>query len=111
MSTRAQVRMVNSNIYLYQHSDGYDLPKEVQNAIKRHQRWDDEEYLARIIFDEMKGDDIDGELGFGIGNSEHGDIEYLVSVDVDKQTIRVKGEGFNNKVKYSFEEFEELDID
>jgi len=87
MGTRAQVFMKDTGVYLYQHWDGDDLFQKVKNAIAKKWRWDDEEYLTRIIFCEMVKDNIDGETGYGIGNSQHGDIEYLVTVDCKNQTV------------------------
>ena len=91
MSTRSQVKIIskewNHKIYLYQHSDGYDLIKTVKKAISLGIRWDTPEYLTRIIFSHMIADDIYGETGYGIGNSEHGDIDYLIIVDIDKRLV------------------------
>lgn len=97
MSTRAQVKIVQhrgGEVYLYQHSDGYDLPNTVRKALQRGvSRWDDPEYLARIIFNEMTEDDAKGTLGYGIGTEQHGDIEWLVIVDVPNQTVEVLHDG------------------
>ena len=87
MGTRAQVFIKDEGVYLYQHWDGDGLFQTVQNAIAKNERWDDTEYLARIIFCEMVKDDIDGSTGYGIGNSQHIDIEYLVTVDCEKRTV------------------------
>ena len=87
MGTRAQVFIKDTGIYLYQHWDGDGLFQIVKDAIAKGWRWNDEEYLTRIIFCEMVKDDIGGETGFGIGNSQHGDIEYLITVDCEKQTV------------------------
>ena len=91
MATRSQVKLISSEftipIYLYQHYDGYDLYKIVCNAISRKARWDDPEYLTRIIFSEMIKDHIDDTTGYGIGTSQHDDIDYLVTVNVDEQRI------------------------
>jgi len=101
MSTRSQVKLVSSEfstpIYLYQHYDGYLLYKIVCNAIAKKARWNDPEYLARIIFSEMIKDDIDGTTGYGIGTSQHSDIEYLIIVDIDDQTI-TEYEGYGNSM-------------
>lgn len=103
MSTRSQVvlksRAFSTPIYLYQHHDGYALYKIVCNAINRKERWNDPEYLARIIFSEMIKagsytdyndkfiNALDESTGFGIGTSQHGDIEYLIEVNIDNQMI------------------------
>ena len=108
MSTRSQVFMINSGVYLYQHSDGYNLPEEVQKAIRLKLRWNDEEYLTRIIFQTMLEGHRDREHGFGIGTIQHSDIEWLVEVDVDAQTIVVKngyGQKFDEVWNGTFEQF------
>ncbi len=91
MSTRAQVKVISKahkhKVFLYQHSDGYDLINTVKKAISLNIRWNDPEYLTRIIFSHMIADDVCGEYGYGIGLYEHGDIEYLVTVDIDNQMI------------------------
>jgi hypothetical protein len=94
MSTRGQVFIKDTGVYLYQHSDGYDLGDEVRSAIASERgqaRRDDEEYLTRIIFEDMIGKRAGSETGYGIGTSIHGDIEYLVTVDVAAQTVTVEG--------------------
>ena len=98
MGTRSQVHFVNSGVYLYQHWDGNLLASRVQRGLSLNERWDDEEYLTRIIFDSMKSE-IEAYLkkeygekpytGFGIGTTRHWDIEYLVEIDVEKQTVKV----------------------
>ena len=98
MGTRSQVHFINSGVYLYQHWDGNLLASRVQRGLSLNERWDDEEYLTRIIFDSMKSE-IEAYLkkeygekpytGFGIGTTRHGDIEYLVEIDVEKQTVKV----------------------
>ena len=98
MGTRSQVHFVNSGVYLYQHWDGDLLSSRVQRGLSLNERWDDEEYLTRIIFDSMKSE-IEAYLkkeygekpytGFGIGTDRHWDIEYLVEIDVEKQTVEV----------------------
>ena len=111
MSTRSQVKVISTEftipIYLYQHYDGYGLFEIVSNAIKRGKsRWNDPEYLTRIIFSEMlmsgSYDDhnaLNDTIGYGIGTSEHGDIDYLVTVNIDDQTIQV-----NNDPSVTFKE-------
>ena len=90
MGTRAQVFMKDEGVYLYQHWSGNDLMDTVIRAVNSdvgRGRQDDPEYLARIIFCEMVKDDIAGETGYGIGNTQYADIEYLVTVDCKAKTI------------------------
>lgn len=143
MSTRAQVCMVEGDekLYLYMHYDGYELPNVVRRALARGtDRWDDFEYLGRIIFCEMitfqawwenvrpraadsrdkRTDEqraIDYRLGvvravtqettgYGIGTDTHGDIEYLVTVDVGNRTVTV--EKVWNEKKYEYASFKQF---
>lgn len=115
MGTRAQVHIVDTGIYLYQHYDGYALPTIVRNALIRGlSRLNDDEYLTRIIFSEMIKSDIDGTTGYGIGNVQHGDIEYLITVDVGKQRITVHHMTWNGLTiqvwAYTFKQFMESTI-
>ena len=126
MGTRSQVHMVNSGVYLYQYWDGYDLPQEIQTALKNKARWDNEEYLTRIIFDTMVDagkyegwDETETEkqrhqsTGYGIGTCQHGDIEWLVEVNVESQKITVR-QGYKSLEAVwsgSFEEFIQTNVD
>ena len=64
-------------------------------------RWDYPEYLARIIFDCMKGNDTDSETDYGIW--------ILITVDCKSQIIIVEEYG---KIAYegTFREFVETDF-
>lgn len=95
MGDRGQVYIEDEKVYLYTHWEAKKLPKIVGNALARKQRWDDPEYLARIIFNEMTKNDIKGELGFGIGTIKHEDIWRLITVNCENQIVRVDD---NNKL-------------
>ena len=95
MGDRAQVvvrrygsKSDTDGVFLYTHSGGYCLAEAVQAALARKVRWDDPEYLTRIIFCQMvKGAEAD-ECGFGIGLGVHGDIEHpLIVVDPANQRV------------------------
>jgi hypothetical protein len=74
-------------LYFYTHWQGRDLPVILQRALARRQRWNDEAYLARIIFGEMTAQEPLGSLNFGI-STRLGDNEYpLLVVDVQHQRI------------------------
>lgn len=86
-------------IHIYQHWDGYDIAKTVANALDRgRSRWDDDEYLNRIIFSEVIKDDIDGETGYGLGIGHYSE-SYQVDISHGNQRVAYDGE------EYSFEEF------
>ena len=96
MGARAQVFMKDEGVYLYTHWGSESLVDDVKQALVSsagRNRWNDPEYLARIIFDVMEGDDHGGEYGFGIGRSKHGDLDYEpITVDCKNQTVTVHGE-------------------
>ncbi len=99
-----------SYLYLYTHWGGSELPAILQAALKRgKERWNDEPYLARIIFQEMLAGD-DGLESFGIstyvGDNEH---DFLL-VDCGELTVSVVPPGTfpSPKKSWSFEEFIKL---
>lgn len=95
MGDRANVYVHDGDrpgVYLYTHWAGSELPATVVRALQRGQgRWNDDQYLARIILCEMvKGDEM-GETGYGI-SAECGDgSDRIVDVDTRHQTIRFIG--------------------
>lgn len=91
MGDRAQVLIEDEGVYLYTHWNGSSLESTVKKALSRKQRWDDPEYLARIIFDEMIGKDQGEETGYGIGGEQHGDVRMLIIVNCQKQTVTIEG--------------------
>lgn len=104
MGDRGQV-LIKDEVYLYTHWSGTELQQDVRNALAKRWRWDDPEYLARIIFEEMIGDSAGEETGFGIGTGIHGDIEHpLIIVDCKNQKVILKDmEGKEIIKEYSFE--------
>lgn len=107
MGDRGQVKI--NGVYLYTHWGATSLVKDVQTALKRRWRWDDHEYLARIILDVMVGKSHGTERGYGIGTEKHGDIWRLVEITNNNEVIVTD---CNNVVfKGSFEEFIEWETD
>jgi len=93
-------------VYFYTHWSASELEDTVRRALARRQRWDDDEYLARIIFSEMIKDEVDEEAGYGIGHSEHGGIWKLVTVNCNDQTVEVYNKSDDEESTCcSFEEF------
>lgn len=97
MGDRANVYVHEGNkpgVYLYTHWEGSELPQTVVRALQRGRgRWDDVQYLTRIIFGEMVGQDVYGTTGYGI-SAEVGDgDDRIVDVDTATQQIRFKGYG------------------
>jgi len=98
MGDRANVYVHHGSrpgVYLYTHWAGSELPATVVNALQRGRgRWDDDQYLARIIFCEMIKNDVDGETGYGI-SAEVGDGDDRI-VDVDTATQQIRFKGYDN---------------
>jgi hypothetical protein len=105
MGDRGQIKI--GGVYLYTHWDGGAIEETLRQALLRGQdRWDDEPYLARIIFCEMVKDDIKGTTGYGI-SSDFQDNEYpMPVVNVDTQTIDIYDVEGEKKLKtISFKDF------
>jgi len=94
MGDRGQVKITaqgNPDLYLYTHWGAESLPETVAHALGRGRgRWDDDEYLNRIIFSEMIQGDVLGETGYGIGFGEHGDVWRVVEINYDNRTVAVR---------------------
>lgn len=129
MSTRSQVKVIqvidedetkkkkdrdkDEVVWLYRHYDGYFTPDRVRKALARKERWTDPSYLTRIIFCEMMDMDfktMKNSAGFGITSvGPQGDIQYLVTVNIPKQTVGINyGFGLSEnefKQEWTFKEF------
>ncbi len=91
MGDRRNVRIEEKNggkIYLYNHWNGTELPGTVANALDRgRDRWTDESYLTRIIFNEMTRGQEEDTTGFGISTYQCDENHPDVVVDFKKQTV------------------------
>lgn len=77
----------SKRVWFYTHWRGNALPGIVMAALARELRWDDESYLARIIFCEMIKGAEGEETGFGISlRQADNEYPYLV-VDIEKQRV------------------------
>jgi hypothetical protein len=82
------VKSGSERVCLYTHWAGSNLPKTLKSALKRGKsRWDDFQYLTRIIFCEMIGDDTKGLTGFGITQDIHDNENEILEVNIDNQTV------------------------
>jgi hypothetical protein len=71
--------MKDSGVFLYTHWGSGSIVEDVRAALASpagRGRWNDEEYLARIIFDVMTDGQHGEETGFGIGTQSHGDLDF-----------------------------------
>jgi len=101
-------------VYLYTHNEGYRLPAILQKALKRGEgRWNDDPYLARIIFSEMIRGDIDGTTGFGISAYLTDGRERVLVVDTASRTVTMLVQYSPDKKEWSwtFQEFVEESFD
>ena len=74
-------------VYLYTHWSGTELPLTLQTALKKQWRWDDEQYLARIVFCEMvKGNEMQ-ETDYGISAVVGDGASRVLKVDATTQTV------------------------
>ena len=105
MGNRANVKLVdgNSTVFLYTHNYGGILPAILRNALAKKERWDDGQYLARIIFQEMLGSD-KGTTGYGISSIVRDGSDKILVVDVSDQTVSMA-----NK-KWSFSDYLDTDV-
>ncbi len=94
MSDKANIRVISNNpndygVYLYTYWNGAELPRDLQNALLKRDRWDDGQYLGRIIFCEMIKDCSDA-IGYGISSYLEGGSRRILIVNPDTQTVQVK---------------------
>ena len=109
MGDRANIEMIyndGNKVYFYTHWGGYNLPEILKSAmIRGENRWNDEPYLARIIFSEMIKDNILDETGYGISTYICDNEHPIISVNCFKQIISI-----GNVVEWSFEDFIKTNI-
>ena len=98
MGDRAQVLIEDEGVYLYTHWTATELPNIVKTALRKRWRWDDPEYLARIIFCEMVKSDLMDETGYGIGSNQHQDIWRLIKINCKENKI-IQEEFINEEFK------------
>ena len=96
-------------VYLYSHNTANELVNVVDEVLSRKVRWDDPDYLARMIFCRMiPQKNWNDELGFGIGTQLYADVNMLLSLDTVHQTIKISS-AFEtyivHSVSMSFEDF------
>ena len=104
MGDRANIKLVDgdSTVFLYTHWDGSVLPGTLQRALAKKERWDDGQYLARIIFQEMLGTD-EGTTGYGISSIVGDGDDRILTVDISGQTVSARD------AKWSFSDYLNID--
>lgn len=104
-----QVEIISEfgRVYLYTHSHSHKLINDVYTALAARVRWDDPDYLSKIVFCHMIPMECwHDEVGYGIGTLLYADVDLLVSLDVPKQIITITS-ALDKEFRYrkSFEEF------
>jgi len=90
-------------VYLYTHDYAKNLVAFVHESLSRRVRWDDPDYLSRIIFCSMiPYNEINNEQGFGIGTQLYVDIisSYGSGVDNIKMAIEDFVENFYKSAEF-----------
>lgn len=80
---------IHNQVWFYTHWAGSeigDIAKAGLMAAKNENRWKDEAYLARIVFNALQGDDRSG-LGFGISTRMQDNGHDIVVIDVPRQRV------------------------
>jgi hypothetical protein len=97
----------NCPVYLYTHNGGDKLVNIVYEVLSMQTRWDDSDYLTRLIFCAMVPNNRwNDEYGYGIGTGLYDDIDILVSIDVPNQKIKLQSSiDIHNYQSMSFTEF------
>lgn len=87
-----QVEIVGpyGRVFLYTHETASELIAVVSDVLCRVVRWDDPDYLARMIFCRMiPKSKWDSELGFGIGTQMYTNINILITLDTVHNTVKI----------------------
>ena len=94
-------------VYLYQHSGSETLVYTVYKVLSLRKRWDDPDYLTRMLFCAMvPPEKWDGETGFGIGTGLYHEVELLITLDIPTQQIKIqKSDELFNYEEMTFNDF------
>ena len=107
MGERAQIEIVQKphSVFLYTHWGGKTvLSDTARGLLYGRDRWDDPEYLTRIIFDNLSRNAPFPTTGFGIGTCQHIDIDTLVTVNPDSYSIECRNFSNEKTTTWSFDE-------
>jgi hypothetical protein len=106
MGTSIQIKFIDDHaiegeeppsIYFYAHWDGDEVLARLRASfLNAKDRWDDPPYLARFVFDKMKGDDV-GLTGFGISSYSCSSRTLIIDATAKRVIAGVHS--------WSFEEF------
>lgn len=104
-----QVEIISpyGRVYLYTHATADHLVADVYAALAARQRWDDADYLAKMVFCRMTPLECwQSDGGFGIGTQLYADVNLLITLDTVRQTISIQSAlDKQNKYVMTFDEF------
>lgn len=89
----AQVEIVGpyGRVYLYTSHNKEELVKQVHEMLSLRKRWDDPDYLSRMMFCRMVPiESWAEEKGYGIGTQLYTDVELLVTLDTRIKIITIQ---------------------
>lgn len=110
MSTRCNIiiKRKGYKAILYHHFDGYleGVGQDLVNKLSDVQNWNWDDIANCLLKD--RHDD-----GYELTSCIHGDIEYLYTIDVEKQTIKYQtvSYDYNNNWKQSFSKKRDVVVD
>lgn len=85
MGDRGNIKI--GDIYLYTHFGGSEILSDLHTALSHRWRWNNEPYLTRIIFEEMRGKTPDPETGLGISTIVCDNEHDILEVDCENQWV------------------------
>lgn len=122
MGNRANIMLVlpksygpkaqNGGVYLYTHWAGHDFPEMLREALDFGRgRWNDDQYLARIItsrvFRNLVDDTTGGGIGLTIGDNEVGRPVLVVNLINNTVSFAAPGDEGHPARRYATMTFEE----
>lgn len=109
-SGQIEISGPNGSVFLYTHDLAVNLIHVVYNVLSKKIRWDDPDYLSRMLFCELIPKKLwNSDKGFGIGTQMYGDIKYIVTIDTERLTVKLQEKSEDSGIfrgsKHSFEDF------
>jgi len=109
-SGQIEIKSPYGSVFLYTHDLGYNILHVIHNVLSKKVRWDDSDYLAKMLFCELVPSEFwESNKGFGIGTQMYIDIKLLVTVDIVLKKIIItnfeKDNVISRSLYYDFETF------
>lgn len=106
-SAQVEVAGPFGSVFLYA-EEGKGIIGALHRALSKEKRWNDPDYLSRIIFCQMVPEkEWDGTNKFGIGTEMYANIDIFVTIDTitENITIQARGSSLQDRYKMSFQNF------